>query len=207
MEVLNVLSEHVVVFSVLIGILVLNFICIIYLAVKERKEDEIEINNILKDKKEEVNTNLEVEQDEKVEQNKKEVEEMLLKMQHDLETTPKDAVETFENEQEEQSIISYQELLASVKNQEKVNVTPVKIEEKEEPVVEEKSIGYDLEDEVQEQKFKNTEFISPIFGKQDTSMNFSTVQKKPESSKSNYSANTKNDEFLKALKDFRKSLD
>lgn len=82
---------------------------------------------------------------------------------------------TFEQEQEENAIISYQELVAAV--QEKKN----KLEEpKIEPIEE-------IIEEPEEQpvrKFKNSEVISPVFGK----------------------TNQTNDDFLKELKDFRKNL-
>ena len=44
-----------------------------------------------------------------------EIDKVLEKMQKDLETTPEDAVASFEKEQEEKSIISYQELVDSFK--------------------------------------------------------------------------------------------
>ena len=40
---------------------------------------------------------------------------MLEKMQEDLDKKPEDVVTTFENEQEEKAIISYQELVDSIK--------------------------------------------------------------------------------------------
>ncbi len=45
---------------------------------------------------------------------KSEIEEMLEKMQQDLDAKSEDVVETFEKEQEEKSIISYQELLKTI---------------------------------------------------------------------------------------------
>ena len=94
MEILNILSDHVILFSVLIGILVINFSCIIYLVIKERKEDKEEIERLLSD-----TMNIQVIQDSKVEQNKKEVEDMLEKMQHDIEEKKEeDVVANFEEE-------------------------------------------------------------------------------------------------------------
>ena len=84
---------------------------------------------------------------------------------------------TFEQEQEENAIISYQELVAAV--QDKKN----KIQEKEVQPVEE-VIEEPVELNSEPRKFKNSEVISPVFGK----------------------TNQTNDDFLKELKDFRRNL-
>lgn len=257
MEILNIISEHIEVFIILMGILVLNFFCIIYLIIKERKEDKKEINELLDDLNisDKPNTKNEKEQDQKIEQNKKEVEEMLIKMQKDLEAKPEDVVTNFENEQEEKSIISYQELLESVKNNDTIKVTPVKIEEEPEKIevdnfkeidepenieidnygFSEEPIHIDVKEpetiEIKElddttssdKKFKGTDFISPIFGRQENNFNYPTVPKlhstimkeefvKPSTLDLDATRRLdeeikKNDDFLKALKDFRKSLD
>ena len=122
MELLSLISDNLPVVIILVAILVINFCCIIYLVFKERQEDKKEIEEILTERnsKNEISTKIEEEQDEKLEENKKEVEEMLMKMQQDLETKPEDVVTNFENEQEEKSIISYQELLESVKQKQEV---------------------------------------------------------------------------------------
>ena len=156
---------------------------------------------------------------------------MLIKMQKDLEATPEDVVTNFENEQEEKSIISYQELLKSVREKKEIDskVTPVKIEDNKIEIDE-----FDNEDTIiiepitdSNKKFKNTEFISPIFGRQDNKMKYPTVPKlnreddkialfdsldidyheKIVDTKKLDEEIRKNDEFLKALKDFRKKLD
>lgn len=234
MELLNLISDNLPVFIILVIILIINFCCILYLVFKERKEDKQEINEILND----MNPKLEIEQDQKVEENKKEVEEMLMKMQQDLETKPEDVVTNFENEQEEKSIISYQELLESVKQKQEVKATPVKIEEpveserieiEEEAIKElqqEKPIKIEeiKEDNLEDtKKFKNTDFISPIFGRQENNVKYPTVPKNnttkieeylKETTKEDLTITkrldeeiTKNESFLKALKDFRKNLD
>ena len=154
-------------------------------------------------------------------------------MQKDLEATPEDVVTNFENEQEENSIISYQELLKSVKEKKEseIKVTPVKIEEDKIEIKE-----FDNEDTVRietikesDKKFKNTDFISPIFGKQDNKIKYPTVPKLKREEKEetlslfdsldiDYEEKIvdtkkleaeikKNDDFLKALKEFRKNLD
>ena len=237
MELLNLISDNLPVFIILVIILIINFCCILYLVLKERKEDKKEIDEILND----MNPKLEEEQDEKIEQNKKEVEEMLMKMQQDLETKPEDVVTTFENEQEEKSIISYQELLESVKQKQEVKSTPVKIEEKieiDKPVESEKieieeetikELQQPIKIEIKEEnlddtkRFKSTDFISPIFGRQENNIKYPTVPKNNttkieefvnETKKENLNITkrldeeiTKNESFLKALKEFRRNLD
>ncbi|MBE6159854.1 MAG: hypothetical protein E7157_02280 [Lactobacillales bacterium] len=246
MELLKIASNHTLFLSILIGILIINFGCIIYLVIREKKEDKKEIDEILSELEEEtIKEEIKIEdkekeekQDLKLEENKREVEEMLMKMQKDLEATPEDVVTNFENEQEENSIISYQELLKSVKEKKEIEskVTQVKIEEdiKEEKIEIEE---FDNEDTIRlepivdtNKKFKNTDFISPIFGKQDNEIKYPTVPKliRQEDEEETISlfdsldmdyeekiVDTrrleaeikKNDDFLKALKEFRKNLD
>ena len=259
MLVLDIMDRSVILFILTI-ILLINFSVIAYLIYKDRRKDKEEINEILneiepleneKNKKEK---DIEIKQDEKLEQNKKEVEEMLLKMQKDLEAKPEDVVSNFENEQEEKSIISYQELLKSVKEKPEIKATPVKIEEeivkphedeilkiKEEDLENTLDLSrlnikpkkVDLEElDNYSKSFKNTDFISPIFGKQNNTVKYPTVPKfnslndelednlfnsyeELEDKKIDKVIDTrkldeqikKNDDFLASLKEFRRSLD
>ena len=234
MEVLNILSNNSTIFMFLIFILMINFCCIIYLIFKEKKIDTKEIDQMIEEMKisepelkKEDNDNIEEVQDKKLEENKREVEEMLIKMQKDLEASPEEVVTNFENEQEEKSIISYQELLDSVKKQKEIKVTPVKIEEPteeekieiKEPTEEEK---IEIKEPEESLKFRGTEFISPIFGRQENNIKYPTVPKTNstiindfmyEEDKEIFNTKRldeeirKNDDFLKALKEFRKNLD
>ncbi len=119
---------------------------------------------------------------------KSEIEEMLEKMQQDLEAKSEDVVETFEKEQEEKSIISYQELVKTIHKDNAVNKIEV-----EEPVIEttvqEESTPatQNLMNEKIEltenkpketeavKKFKNTDFISPIYGKMEEHFEYPKV--------------------------------
>lgn len=229
MEVLNILIEHKIIFSILIGILIINFSFIFYFVLKERKEDKKEIDEILNELEPKEKIEKEEKQDKELENNKKEVEEMLLKMQKDLEAKPEDVVTNFENEQEEKSIISYQELVKSVKEKNNnINVQPVKIEEEKIEVEDVSDDTLELEP-LKEKKFKGTEFISPIFGKQNNKIKYPTVPKvnntlldeidfdtnyvKSEPKQEILSTKKldkeikKNDDFLNALKEFRKNLE
>lgn len=114
-----------------------------------------------------------------VEIEKTEIEKVIEALETTKESRP---MTTFEEEQEANAIISYQELVQAVKEKRAL----MEINTKEEtqnvkPVIE--TIVNDESEAVEKPKFKNSEFISPIFGK------------------------TKdNDEFLKELKDFRSNL-
>ena len=233
MEILDITSRNLVLFILTI-ILLINFSVIAYLIYKDRKNDKEEIEEILnemkpleKEKKIE-EKEVEKQQDEKLEQNKKEVEDMLKKIQKDLDAKPEDVVSNFENEQEEKSIISYQELVKSVNDKPVPKVTPVKIEDDIIDIEED-----DLENTLDLSRlgvqinhtFKNTDFISPIFGKQENTVKYPTVPKINsniensnkiiEDKKFDRMFDTrkldeeikKNDDFLAALKEFRKNLD
>ena len=103
---------------------------------------------------------------------------------------------TFEEEQEANAIISYQELVKAVQEKKLQGIEPIKkneVEVKEEEIIVSESepeieiVESDEEEnktkEKEETKFKNSEFISPVFGK-----------------------DSNNDKFLKDLKDFRSNL-
>ncbi len=133
---------------------------------------------------------------EEKEKAKAELERVYAQMSADLnKEQPKDEIDAFEKEQEENAIISYKELMKQanmmkkeedIKN-EKVEVSQ-EIKEQEEPIKE----------EIKEEKpkayqgFKSSDIISPIYG----------IQKKGEK---NYTKQD-NDKFLNSLKEFRKNL-
>lgn len=77
-----------------------------------------------------------------------EIDVVLEQMKADLEKSEVEAIQTFEEEQEEKSIISYQELL-------KVN----------------------NKDEIKETKFQTSDFISPIHGIVDNKIEYPTIPK------------------------------
>lgn len=160
---------------------------------------------------------------------KAELERVFNQMSADLEAkTPRQAeIDAFEKEQEENAIISYQELMrqATTKDTEPIN----SIIEKEEP---KKNIQLEIEvekDEEEPKKFKNSEIISPIFGIQNKDkiqyknkiQNKEKIQKpKPEyrepeqpiiakhaydEIKQNFEEENNRD-FLNSLKEFRKNL-
>ena len=266
MEIINELMQNKPLFFSIISVLVATIIFVLYLIIKERKKDQDEIDDIMsslvepkrrpavvseieEDEEEEKEEAIEKVVEEKTEEKPLDIEAMLEQMQKDLNTKAEDVVATFEQEQEENSIISYQELVRSLKG-EKIAKEPVKVDTKEvkEPV--QLSLDAVIEEDNAEKKFKNTDFISPVYGKMNEKLDYPTVpqfnkndkeiEKELETYESNFKNKNineflgefefdnnievnsleqtlnmkplseeikKNDDFLKALKDFRKNLD
>lgn len=266
---LGIFLENKLLFVIILAIILINLACIIYLVIKERKKDREEIDDIitsLKQAKPREKKEVFVERTLAEEEKKPamEIQAVLEQMQKDLETTPEEVVTNFEQEQEEKSIISYQELVASLKKEEPIKQQIVEVfeDDLEEKLSKTDIIDViDIDDEViakpvevieafrvepkkeevvvvseeePKKKFKNTEFISPIFGRMDSANSdyptvppFSREEKLEElleeaplkvtrSIRNNLEETLdigplqeeirKNDEFLRALKDFRSNL-
>lgn len=114
------------------------------------------------------------------------IAQLISKMEEDSKLKPEDVVAKFEKEQEEQSIISYKELVNAVKNRQEDNyedeleskplstvsnimeeMSNQKEEEiEEEPIIADEKVTFDDEefDEYEEKKFKKTDVISPVYG-------------------------------------------
>ncbi len=169
-----------------------------------------------------------------------ELEDILKKMQEDIDLKPEDVVKKFEEEQEEKAIISYQELVDNVKSgkieviddeESDVNfVESLEVDLNEEPIIEtiedeEASVTPEMlkeaiqsisESSVKEEpkKFKNSEFISPIYGVMENNLEYPTVKKSETvldiMNTKDYNELTeeikKQEEFLNALKAFRNNL-
>ena len=134
-------------------------------------------------------------------QAKEELERVFNMMSADLEAKEEEpsVIDEFEKSQEENAIISYQELMrqAKAKGQIKEEVPEFTEEKYEEPTYEQ---IYE-EEPKEEKKFKNSEFISPIFGIQSTNASYPTVKKFKRNEE-----DTDNREFLNNLKEFRQNL-
>ena len=151
-------------------------IACIVMIFKNKKDDDLEeieeLENLTKE---------EQDVDEKVSQNQLDLATMLEQMQKDLEAEPEDIINHFEQDQEEQSIISYQELVNTLKEGKKNNTVEEIVKEENKGVVKTKRGEVtkveipviDLEEEPkktkekqqEKTKFKKTDIISPIFGK------------------------------------------
>jgi len=119
-----------------------------------------------------------------VENEKTDIEKVLESLEENKNSRP---MTTFEEEQEANAIISYQELVEAVKaKKEMMGSTVSSTSVPSNAVVEAIEAVEEVEPAKEEtKKFKNSEFISPIFGKD---------------------SNKTNDEFLKELKNFRSNL-
>lgn len=229
---------------------------IIYIILKDKKIDQDEIDDLIDDivkAKPRGEVKSEVVKKEIIEPNRPKIdlEEMLNVMQNDLEKKEKNKIETFEKDQEENAIISYKELLKAAdkvedyeKLQEENAIISYKelnkgklnsldlLEEKEQPV--RKAIAkIESPRENKDKKFKNTEFISPIYGKMEEHIEYpkiKAIDKNDDLSLNSYFGQDineyysdkeiektlnvgnltdemkKNDDFLKALKEFRNNL-
>ena len=131
MEFLNKILENNVIFYSIIGVLIAIFLIIIYFAFiykkgdkvekiekKEKKEKEIKIdtNNDLFNIDDEVE-NKELEREIEKQEAKEELEKVIEQMTKDVENKKEDSIESFESLQEENAIISYQELVNNVKTE------------------------------------------------------------------------------------------
>ena len=170
---LNLFAGHEWLLGIILLLFLINFVCILYLVRKERKNDEAEIGEIItslsnakpRETVEQRGEELEKEEVEMVEEVNKprlEIDKVLEKMEQDLLSTPEDAVASFEQEQEEKSIISYQELINSFKKSDSVvseakEMLKTDYKEEKETKIEEKSkeiLSSDFKDTYEEIDFK-----------------------------------------------------
>lgn len=229
---------------------------IIYIIYKDKKVDQEEIDDLIEDiVKAKPRTGVEEIKKEtpevEVNNNALNLEEMLNTMQHDLEQKEEKQIDMFEKEQEENAIISYKELKKAAskvdnyeKEQEENAIISYKelnkktssesLDEKEDllkSIARKKITKIESPRENKDKKFKNTEFISPIFGKMDEHIEYPKIKaynKEDDLSLNEYFGQDveeyykeekemlnveplknemkKNDDFLKALKEFRNNL-
>ncbi len=189
-----ILSNIYLYIFIIIGLIVLTSILLI-LAVNEKKRLKIK-NDFVEAEKVEEELN-------KVEETPmtSKLEEILQKMQEDMEVKPEDVVKKFEEEQEEKAIISYQELVDNVKagkieviDDEESNVNFVEnlhVDVTSEPIMEiadEDAVTPQMVKDMVEnitvssvkeepKKFKKSEIISPIFGVMEENFEYPKVKK------------------------------
>lgn len=224
-------------FIALIIIILLIIACIVYIIYKDKAEDRKEMDKLLDDvanakpREKLINSKIEVPIGEDLpkkivdEVNKSErldLDSVLNKMQENL-NKQEDIKEKFEEEQEENSVISYTELMENMKDENFKNDVQKYEEEQEkstEELTKEKVKEFLLKEEKEktesnDKKFQTTDFISPVFGKMNAEMEYPTVKSYEQKAKEraelkNYKhanvASDKNAEFLQNLKDFRSNL-
>lgn len=162
---INISNEVLLIFSCLILLIILSVV--IFNIVKSRRKEDKEIDNIIssmvqerKEPKEEID---------QVDDKTKELEDVLEKMQKDLEAKPVDVVASFEKEQEEKAIISYSELVKTLKKGQPEEEKTIDI------LVDEIKESASSNESTYDKKFKNTDFISPVYGKMDEHLDYPKV--------------------------------
>ena len=231
-EIYNLVSSNIYLYISIIIVLVIITSILLILVSNQKNRKKIKDDFVEAEK---VEAELE-----KIEENPKsnELENILQKMQSEINLKPEDVVKKFEEEQEEKAIISYKELVNSVKSgkievidDEDSNidfVESLKIKDMSEPietVVDQPAVTPQMvkdaintitQSSVKEEtkKFKNSEFISPIYGIMEEKIEYPTVKKTENildiMNTRDYNALTeeikRQEEFLNALKEFRNNL-
>lgn len=233
--ILNFIIEDIYLYiCIIIGLLILTTILVIT-ASNRRNRKKIKDDFIQAEK-------VEAELEKVEEETPNELENIIKKMQEDMEMNPEDVVKKFEEEQEEKAIISYQELVDNVKSGKieviddeesdvdfvenlvtntEINHEPVMAIESDSesqvtPEMVKEAIESISKDSIKEEpkKFKQSEFISPVYGIVDTNLDYPKV-KKTETildimNTRDYNELTeeikRQEEFLQALKEFRNNL-
>ena len=184
--------------SIIIVLLIIDVILAI-VSLNRKKREEIKKDFQEAEKNEEVQKTEEV-------SISKDLEEIINQMKKDMEATPEQVVAQFEEEQEKNAIISYQELVESVKNgkiqtiedeEGTTNYVEALMNEMgEEPIVE-ISDNEPTKEEVkavieeitkkssepkksEKPKFKSTDFISPVFGRINAEFNYPKIKETTE---------------------------
>ena len=190
-----IISNIYLYLCIIIGLIVLTCILSI-LAANAQKRRKIK-NDFIEAEKVEEELN---KPEESVMSNK--LEEILQKMQEDMDVKPEDVVRKFEEEQEEKAIISYQELVDNVKAgkievvEDEVSdvdfVENLNLEVNNEPIMEikteEESVTPEMIKEAVEnitvssvkeepKKFKKSEIISPIYGVVEDNFEYPKIKK------------------------------
>lgn len=231
------MEVNVIILILIVAILLLGG-CFFYLYCMKKKSTAYE-EELIQEIKFENKLRKEVEKQEQPVKPQMNIAAMLDQMAADLEEQNKEKIVDFEQEQEEASIISYKELKRAVETftddeelaQEKspisvrevLNLRQENVEEIEEPilsVVEEmpSTIVEEKREEIypvlqEKKKFQNTEFISPIYGKQEQKAEYPHIPVIKESDEvlsvleeQKYSEVQEEEAFLNELRDFRNQL-
>ena len=220
MNILFEVSDKDIMFIGLFGVGIILFGIIIFYVLSKGEKNIEDSEEHFDDKPDELFEDIKPKTKEQQEA-KDELERVFKQMSADLEeknSAPK-AIEEFEREQEENAIISYQELIKQAEekrnNPNKDFAQLEKIDSKDEDLVheaiEKPKSRKKREEFVPEKKFRNSEIISPIFGTQSPS-EYKKDREKKKTSKGSYEdlkANYETDEnidFLNSLKEFRSNL-
>lgn len=152
------------------------------------------------------------------------IEEVLKAMQNDLEKQKYEKIDRYEEEQEENAVISYQELMqrkmaiGANDTSSVVNEQPDELASPDylDDIPDFKDVVLEpIADRNEDRPFVNSEFVSPIFGRLSSNAEYPTVKKTVQTTESletevispeTIDLENENDEFLNTLKEFRKNL-
>ena len=143
MDIINKILENNFIFYSIIAVLVLVFLVIIYFAFIYKKDETEEIEEI-----ETKNEDIDVEVLKEQQEAKDELQKVIEQMSEDVQNQKEDNIEEFESDQEENAVISYQELVNNVKS-EKISLNLEDIYEDEalqEIENENKALNQEIED-------------------------------------------------------------
>lgn len=234
MELLNVLANNQFLLLLLIGVLII----LLTLLISSIQAHNKDYNRKVIKQQLDIMKEVEDMDKENTEAPKADIAQVLNDMEQKLDK--KSPISTFEEEQEEKAIISYQELIKSVKNLKNDYVDPDDIKEQEDPELldldfKSEPVKEEFLTEPEKPKFKNSEFISPVYGRMQPPTNMikddlpdrfddeieevdltanPEVLRQPQKvdlitklNERNLSETEKSVEFLSALKEFRKNLE
>ena len=272
MDILVQIYENKLLFYAILGVVTLTVFFIVMLLKNRKNENEETIDYEKIDGDNSLFDQI-LNQDEGVKMTsdgKLDLESMIERMQKDLDAKASEVVEKFENEQEEKSVISYQELVGNkdentleisddvekgnrieelldeVTENKLSNINEISDDASAEGIVSAENLENsdiplttqkdefvnaiktgdfeEIDDTKEKNKFKATEFVSPIYGVQDIKIQYPTVQnmkefKTPVKNYDKFELEQtlnmeplsdeirKNEDFLNALKEFRKNLE
>lgn len=224
-NIINMLFSNRIAIIFLIIFLVIVLACVIFLFIPRKRKDKFE------DIEEKENKVVKESSMNNVKDDKFDLEKMLAKMEADLKEE-QDEITSFEEEQEEKAIISYKELVDATKKKDttvkSTNVNNLNDDNNmiifnytEDDATDEFSDA--LDKDVSTTKFRQTDFISPVYGVVSNDVEYPTISGKKEEDLSQYDYEghdlektlnikplsdeiKKNAEFLRALKEFRNNL-
>lgn len=244
MGIINKILENNFLFYSLIFILLISFLVVLYFAFFRKKNENNRKVELVETKKQDIDDILEEviegneKQEEKIDENElqdNEIQKVLNQMSEDIKKED-NTVEKFELDQEENAVISYQELVNNVRSEKIiVNLEDIYEDEALEEIKKEEVIyenieedknedieTLNIEDELidllnsksdvkiesvkeepkEERKYRRSEIISPIFGKQEVDLSYPKI----ETFKRSKIEEENNEEFLNNLREFRKNL-
>ena len=208
---------------IVIGIIIALFIAIIAIIVKVTTR---KVKPIDEDERYDNDEKIVIPEEERTEEQKKAKEELEMvfnQMNADLEKQKNEVsdIDDFEREQEENAIISYQELLAHAEKLKQEaskyeKIAEEKADTKIKDITKKKEVRDNISIEEKKKAFRSSDIVSPIYGIQ-SNKNMVRQKKSSKSKKSGIISKayeqerfekeeTQNLDFLNSLKEFRKNL-